>query len=108
MDRLQHCKKMLVAWRRLSSCGYDTPETFRRMLDERASTIHMVGIVRYVRYMLGTAQNVSPSIVCLIDRDGNDVHPTEDGTTLDLYLIKHFDADSLPVLVRFGTVELAL
>lgn len=108
MDKLQHCKKMLIAWRKLAACGYDTQEMYSRMLDERAATIQMVGIVRYIHYMLGTAQNISPSIVCLIDRNGNDFHPSEDGTTLAEYLIKNFDASSLPVLVRYTTVELAL
>jgi hypothetical protein len=108
MDKLEHCKRALVAWRRLHNCGYDTPETFEKMLTERTETIRMVGIIRYVHYMLGISTDVSPSIVCLIDRDGRDLHPSEDGTTLGEYLVRHFDADSLPVLVRYRSVELAL
>jgi hypothetical protein len=100
MDKLKHCKQMLIAWRKLHLCGYDTPEMFARMLAERMSTIRLVGMCHYVYFMLGTAQNVNPSIVCLIDQHGNEIHPNEDGTTLAEYLIKHFEENSLPVLVR--------
>ncbi len=108
MDKLQHCKAMLIAWRKLNSCGYDTPEIFSRVLDERANTIRMVGMFHYLSFMLGRTQNISPSIVCLIDACGNKIHPCSDGSTLIEYLISHFDENSLPVLMRYRTVELAL
>ena len=108
MDKLKHCKAMLIAWRKLHSCGYDTPEAYDRMLNERADTIRMVGMFRYVAFMLGVTQDVSPSIVCLIDQHGNEIHPGANGTTLGEYLVAHFDENSLPVLVRYRTVELAL